>query len=358
MLLQRGVEGDYNETLKYKMPEINFSILSYFVLMLSLPLLFLMVTIITYNDNDLPLSLFAQDQAPVNQTHYFFITKWDSRGNGSGQFNLPHSIDMDFAGNVYVADSGNSRIQKFTSDGLFVTKWGTEGTDDGQFRTLHDVAVSPSGEFVYTIELGNQHRIQKFSPDGQFISKWSYENITGPESYSDPHQIAIDSHDNVYVPDAAGDKVVKFSGNGKFITNWGAKGTAEGEFHKPHGVAIDSTDNVYITDMRNSRIQKFNSNGNFITTWGTEGTNQGQFTEVIPGIDTDYSNDNVYVVDKEGANVQKFSNNGKFIAKWGTKGHGDGQFYEPEDIAINSKNGRVYVTDTGNSRIQIFGLKP
>ena len=325
--------------------------------MLFLPFLFLMVTIILYNDALAP-SLFAQSQVPVNQTQDFFITKWDSQGNASGQFSLPHSIDIDLPGNVYVADSGNNRIQKFTSDGQFVTEWGTEGTDDGQFKILHDVAVSPSGEFVYTIELGNHHRIQKFTSDGRFITKWTYENIGGPESYSDPHQIAIDSLGNVYLPDAAGNKVIKFDGNGKFITNWGIKGTTEGQFHKPHGVAIDSADNIYITDMLNSRIQKFDSNGNFITTWGTEGTNQGQFTEVIPGIDTDYSNDDVYVVDKEGANVQKFSNNGKFIAKWGTKGGGDGQFYEPEDIAINPKIGTVYVTDTGNSRIQIFGLNP
>ena len=48
----------------------------------------------------------------------------------------PHSIDVDSSGNVYVADSGNSRIQKFTSDGKFITKWGSEGSQTGQFRSL------------------------------------------------------------------------------------------------------------------------------------------------------------------------------------------------------------------------------
>jgi DNA-binding beta-propeller fold protein YncE len=102
---------------------------------------------------------------------------------------------------MYTADSGNNRVQKFTTDGKFITKWGTEGTKNGEFKTLHDVAVDLSGKYVYTLELGNNHRIQKFSADGQFITKWSFEGFEGAKSYRDPHQIAIDSLGNVYLPD-------------------------------------------------------------------------------------------------------------------------------------------------------------
>ena len=273
------------------------------------PFLLLVFTIITNSDPIKPTGFFVQAQGHFKQVQDSFIKKWDSQGAGNGQISMPHSIDIDLAGNVYVADSGNSRVQKFTSD-------------------------------------------------GQFVTKWSYENIGGIESYADPHQIAIDSVGNVYVPDAAGDKVIKFDGDGKFITKWGIEGTGNGQFRKPHGVAVDSADNVYITDMHNSRVQKFDSGGNFITMWGTEGAKEGQFSQVIPGIDADYSNDDVYVVDKEGANVQKFSSSGKFITKWGYEGGGDGEFKEPEDVAVNSMMGTIYVTDTGNSRIQLFGINP
>jgi tripartite motif-containing protein 71 len=54
--------------------------------------------------------------------------------------------------------------------------------------------------------------------------------------------------------------------------------------------------------------------------------------------------------------VQKFDNKGNFITKWGSEGNNDGQFKMPEDIAVNSKTGDVYITDTGNSRIQVFGI--
>jgi DNA-binding beta-propeller fold protein YncE len=92
--------------------------------------------------------------------------------------------------------------------------------------------------------------------------------------------------------------------------------------------------------------------------WGTLGSGNGQFSKVIPGIDVDISDDSIYVIDKDLNNIQKFSDNGKFITKLGIEGEGDGQFNEPEDVAINPLDGRIYVTDTGNSRVQIFGINP
>ena len=150
--------------------------------------------------------------------------------------------------------------------------------------------------------------------------------------------------------------MLKFDSNGKLVTKWGSEGAGNGQFKTPHGVAIDSKNNIYITDMDNFRVQKFDSKGNFITKWGGEGLGDGQFSKVTPGIDVDYSSDYVYVIDKENALVQKFTTDGKFITKWGAEGLGDGQFKKPEDIAVNSKTGNVYVTDTGNSRIQVFSI--
>ena len=73
---------------------------------------------------------------------------------------LPHSLAIDLGGNIYVTDTGNSRVQKFDSNGSFITKWGEEGSADGQFSQIHDIAVHPNGKFIYTVELDN-HRVQK-----------------------------------------------------------------------------------------------------------------------------------------------------------------------------------------------------
>src|SRR3712207_2631983 len=61
------------------------------------------------------------------------------------------------------------------------------------------------------------------------------------------------------------------------IAIWGTEGTGDGEFAEPHGVAVDSSDNVYVVDTKNFRIQKLSSDGKFITQWGTEGTGDGEF---------------------------------------------------------------------------------
>src|SRR4030042_1741132 len=70
----------------------------------------------------------------VEAQTYQFVTKWGSPGSGDGQFNYPAGVAVDSSGNVYVADLGNHRIQKFDSSGGFITKWGSSGSGDGQFN--------------------------------------------------------------------------------------------------------------------------------------------------------------------------------------------------------------------------------
>ena len=79
------------------------------------------------------------------------VKQWGSSGSGNGQFLNPFGIAVDSQGYVYVADSGNRRIQKFSPDGVFVAKFGTYGSGDGQFLTLADVAVD-SADKIYAID--------------------------------------------------------------------------------------------------------------------------------------------------------------------------------------------------------------
>ena len=104
-----------------------------------------------------------------------FVTKWGSHGSGDGEFNFQLGIvwgggvAADSNGYVYVADTGNHRIQKFTADGQFVAKWGSYGADDGEFDHPVGIEVGSDG-YVYVADTGN-HRVQKFTTDGAFIGK-------------------------------------------------------------------------------------------------------------------------------------------------------------------------------------------
>ena len=277
-----------------------------------------------------------------------FITKWGAYGTGNGQFRSPCVLAVDATGNVYVADAGNSRIQKFSSSGVFITKWGAYGTGNGQFRSPCVLAVDATGN-VYVADAGNS-RIQKFSSSGVFITKWGSLG-SGNGQFETPRGLAVDATGNVYVADAGISRIQKFSSSGVFITKWGAYGTGNGQFRSPYGLAVDATGNVYVADAGNNRIEKFSSSGAFLTKWESDGTGDGQF-QFPSGIAVDATG-NVYVADAGNNRIQKFSSSGAFITKWGAYGTGDSQFSDPAGIAVDAA-GDVYVTDAGNGRIQKF----
>jgi DNA-binding beta-propeller fold protein YncE len=279
---------------------------------------------------------------------YTYVTKWGSYGTGDGQFYGPAYVAVDSAGNVYVADAYNNRIQKFSNTGTFLTKWGTLGSGDGQFNSPYGVAVDTAGN-VYVSDKGN-NRIQKFSGTGTFLTKWGTSG-TGDGQFDNPSGMALDSSGNVYVADWINQRIQKFSNTGTFLAKWGSKGIFEGEFNDPVDVAVDSNDNVYVSDKKNNRIQKFSNTGTFLATWGNLGYGEWMFNWPT-GIAVD-SDDNIYVADTYNDRIQKFTSTGTFLTKWGTSGTGNGELTYPAGVAVDSDD-NVFVADSGNNRIQKF----
>ncbi|GAG84246.1 unnamed protein product, partial [marine sediment metagenome] len=115
--------------------------------------------------------------------------------------------------------------------------------------------ISDNAGNVYVSEW-NDHRIQKFDSDGTFITKWgSYGGADG--EFYQPYGVAVDNAGNVYVAEKYNHRIQKFDSNGVFITKWGGFGSEEGQFNQPYGVAVANTGHVYVVDTYNNRIQKF-----------------------------------------------------------------------------------------------------
>src|SRR5439155_25652794 len=185
------------------------------------------------------------------------------RGAGKGELDSPTGIAVDASGNILVADTGNGRIEKFSPNGTFVSTIGMKGSGHGQLGEPNGIAVDRAGN-IYVAEVGSNHRVQKLAPDGTFIAEWK-----GPDvGFYGPRRIAIGPDDSVYVVDQGRTRIVKFSPDGHVLSSWGSKGSGDGQFNDPTSVAVDSTSNkVYVADPRNSRIQVFDPNGKFLTKW-------------------------------------------------------------------------------------------
>jgi hypothetical protein len=185
-----------------------------------------------------------------------FVTKWGEWGMGDGQFDFAYAVAVGAHDSVYVADTSQHRIQKFTPEGEFVTKWGVEGLSDGQFNFPWGIATATDGD-VYVADTGND-RIQRYTSKGEFVTKWGIGGV-GDGQFEAPNGIAVAADGSVYVVDTGNYRIQKFTSDGEFVGKWGSEGSGDGQFNTPENVSVGPDGNVYVSDYGNHRIQKFTS---------------------------------------------------------------------------------------------------
>jgi uncharacterized protein (TIGR03663 family) len=174
---------------------------------------------------------------------------------GGGQFAEPRGVAADGSGNIYVADSKNSRIVVLDPNGGLLRALGTRGAGDGQVNEPSGVAVGPDG-MVYVADTWN-HRIVRFGPGGEWAGVWTdpEKNFFGPRSL-------VLSRGSLYVSDTGNKRIVRFdAATGAVTARWGTAGSGPGQFIEPVGVAADSSGRIYVADTGNHRVQVFDADG-------------------------------------------------------------------------------------------------
>jgi DNA-binding beta-propeller fold protein YncE len=284
---------------------------------------------------------------------------WGQPGTEPGQFQRPRDLAFAPDGSLYIADTDNQRIQHLGVDGEALQSWGsfadiTQGAaDGGTFNQPWGIAVGPDGS-VYVADTWN-HRIQKFTAEGQFIKMWGYFGTgENPDAFWGPRDVAVDAQGRVFVTDTGNKRVVVFDSDGNFINQFGSAGLDQGQFDEPVGLAIDNQGQVYVADTWNQRIQVFREeNGIFVwdRMWDVAAW-YGQSLDNKPYLTVD-ADGSVFAVDPEGYRVLQFDQDGNIVQYWGDYGSGADTFALVGSVAIGPEGG-VWVSDTGNSRLMHF----
>jgi tripartite motif-containing protein 71 len=300
----------------------------------------------------------------------------------------PSGLDVDGAGNVYVADTGDDQIQKYNSSGRRVWVVGKRGSRAAGFENPRDVAVH-SGK-VYVADTGfNRVRVLRAS-DGSFLSEWPrrFGTIMGisvgvngqgnrivlvSESSANLIQIfsltgtfirsvgggrlngvrdaATDANGNIFAADFANSRVVKFGPGGGFLDAWGVNGTGPRNLKRPYGIEVGRSGKVYVADS-NNYIHKFTSSGRFLKAYGAPGTGRGRFQmlrRVALGPGTSPA---VYGADLWTYKIEIFRQKGRYLRTLGGRGPAAGFFNEPFGFAVDRTH--LFVVDMVNQRVQRF----
>jgi DNA-binding beta-propeller fold protein YncE len=294
-----------------------------------------------------------------------YISSFGSFGSGPGQFNSPSAMAVDPAdGSVYVADSGNNRVEKFNSAGVFQSQLGCasgtcpNGTGPGQFHFPLGVAVDPSDGSVYVTDaLGG--RVEKFSRSGTFLSQFGSAG-SGNGQFSQPTGLAVDPTDgSVYVADTGNSRVEKFDAAGNYVLQFGSNGSANGQFSAPRGIAVDPADRrVYVVDNNENRVDRFSPSGAYLSQLGCAAGACGQLSgpgqfNLPSGVAVDPSDGAVLVADDTNRRVELFNASGTYQAQYGGSGSGPGQFSQPESVAFDPRDGSFYAIDL-SGRVEHF----
>lgn len=288
---------------------------------------------------------------------------------GQGKFNNPKGITV-MSGTHFVLDTDNNLVQAFDANNNFINQWGGFGTEENDFN-FPQAITNDGTNFVYVLDSGNK-RIKAYYPDGSLIK---IIDTTGTENELNNPQGISYFNNKIYVSDTGNDRVVVFDANsGAVLNKFGSTGSGSGEFIRPIGIyANDSL--IYVVDNGNNRVLIFDKDGAPISSFGSYGNGNGQFNSptqlafaegsaigaLSVGLNT------IAISDTGNNRIETFisifsTSLGQlpiFQSSIGKSGSGENEFNSPTGIfidptgtALAGVNTNIYVTDSGNNRIE------
>jgi YYY domain-containing protein len=249
-----------------------------------------------------------------------------------GVLSQPRGIACDREGDVYVADFGNCRIEKFDRGLKAVAAWGRRGTAPGEFRDPCGVAVGPDGR-VYVADTWNG-RVQVFDAAGRYLREFG-ANLYGPRG------VAVDGAGRAWVADTGNNRIERYSPDGKqdLVIDPPAP---PGKLAGPQGIALDSGGRVYVCDNDNGRLAVFDADGAFLRAFPVPGWRREVFSEpyvaLAPG-------GTIWVTVPLAGEVRAYAADGRLLRTIRGDDAPAPGFKRPSGIALSPAGGAVLVSD-------------
>jgi len=268
-------------------------------------------------------------------------------------FLMPSDVAVGKHNRIYVLDGTHGQVKVFNEQGAFNFSFGSKGRGKKQLLNAMGIAVDDEGN-VYVADSGN-HRIQIFDYNGKWINTFDLPRKTGHKP-SDPTDVAVNSAgDRCYVVDNDNHTILMYNKNGsQLLRQWGERGEILGKFRYPFFISVGQNGAVAVVDLLNTRVQVFDPEGKFIHLVGDWGVDRGEFYRP-KGITID-KNNRILVSDSVLGVIQIFDPQGNFLSVLGNKEGEILRFKTPVGIDIDH-NSRLYVVEMSLNRVRAFKLQ-
>ncbi|NOY77178.1 MAG: hypothetical protein GXO76_04845 [Calditrichaeota bacterium] len=269
-------------------------------------------------------------------------------GSKVGELLNPQGLAVDPAGNVYVVDTGNNRLQKFSSEGKFLTQIGGLGSGSQQFDSPRSVCAS-NGLNVWVADYNN-HRVQRFDRNLNFVFSFTpNENWDETFQFQLPVGICESGQGDLFVADGSSNRVIKFDGFRKPVVVFGGLDAGQGQIQEIGKLALSPEGNVFVSDRQSAEIVVFDYFGNFLSIF------RDSLLHVPAGLAYWEGGRMLFVADSDRPGIEAFTDGGnpvkvKFLQK-------DPAFRlkRPVDVAVFG--GRLFVLDQAANQVLVYYIR-
>jgi sugar lactone lactonase YvrE len=275
-----------------------------------------------------------------------FLHAFGKEGDGPGEFRTPQALSLDPEGALYIADTGNNRIQKVSPTGALLGMVGGFGWSENQFQRPEDL-FAENGLDLYIADYDNR-RIIRYDRQLHWIDAYSYVAAAEKLSLGFPAGIALSIHGDLFIADAENRRILKVNALREAVQSFGDFAEGEGELSEPQKIALDGEDKIYVSDRQRGCIVVFDYFGNYLLEIG------GGVLKEPAGLFVD-NRGTLLVADSGRDQAVIFGRDGRFVAAIGDSGEKLGAMDNPADVAV--KGDRMYLLDAGNNRVLVYQLQ-